>query len=196
MSPPPPPSPPPHTHTSSSPLPHNHHTLTAVKMLSSPSATRYTVRTTITFAAKESATDVNVPPVTQQPNQPGVWEPSALSNLRSQSVFLTVTLTSVGVLSVLIWQVPTQSGAEKSTADQITTHSASECCSQWVNLTSGCYKGVKRATVTKESYLVIEFKGLLVCRITYSLASISGSPGKNLGLRLALGMAKGRIQYA
>ena len=148
-------SPPPpltHTHTSSSPLlspsqPPHPHTITAVKILSSPSATRYTVRTTITSAAKGSATDVNVPPVTQQPNQPGVWEPSALSNLWSQSVCLTVTLTSVGVLNVLIWQVPTQSGAEKSTVDKITTYSASECCSQWVNLTS-C-KGVKEQQLRK-----------------------------------------------
>ena len=68
---------PPHTHTPSSPLlspsqPPHPHTITAVKILSSPSATRYTVRTTITSAAKGSATDVNVPPVTQQLNQPGV----------------------------------------------------------------------------------------------------------------------------
>ena len=134
------PPPPSHTHTFTQP-PHPH-TITAVKILSSPSAPRYTVRTTITSAAKGSATDVNVPPVTQQLNQPGVWEPSALSNLRSQSVCLTVTLTSVGVLNVLIWQVPTQSGAEKSTVDKITTYSASKCCSQWVNLTSDSYKGV------------------------------------------------------
>lgn len=69
---------PPHTHTHiflPSPLslttPHPH-TITAVKILSSPSAPRYTVQTTITSAAKGSATDVNVPPAKQQPNQPGV----------------------------------------------------------------------------------------------------------------------------
>ena len=148
-----PPLSPTHTHlpplSSLAPQPPHPHTITAVKTLSSHSAPRYTVQTTTTSGAKGLATDVNVPPVIQQPNQPGVWKPSALSNLQSQSVSLTVTPTSVSALSVLIWRVLILSGAERSTVDPTTTYSASECCSQGVNLTSDSYKGVNKATVTK-----------------------------------------------